>query len=320
MQKSLLNILVFLVCLASVFGQPSISPAPQPNVAITDTIGVQQVDTFVLPTSSKFPLLDSLRKPERMRQFIFPYEAIRHLAPEKVEEFSHRDLPGVKEIGFRKKKDRNWKFFVLAAILIFVAILRLMNIRRFDETLSIAFDTTTDIRIYLERGVDSVITGIGIFIAYLASLALFLVSYAENRRMLDTLSNSELFFKVFFTLILIYLGKMLIQLFISSVFKVRQFGQLFLLNTLSTSNLAGLVLIFFNLLYIYVPTAESAMLIGDFALIVLLVTIVFRLLKDVLMGLSVQGYPFLYLFIYLCALEILPFLVVFKLYLNTWFN
>lgn len=320
MHRGILHIIIFLL-LGFIPGWGQAENKPINTLEAISADSSQKLpDSMVLPTSSKFPLLDSLRKPERIRMLLFPNEALKNAAPEEIEKFEQRELPGVKEIGFRKKKDRNWKFFVLAAILVFVSILRLSNIRRFDETLTIAFDTTTDIRIYLERGADSIATGIGIFLAYLASLSLFLVSYAENRRMLDTLSNSDLFFKVFFALILIYITKLILQLFVASVFKVTQFGHLFLLNTLSTSNLAGLVLIFFNLLYIYVPTAESAMLIGDFALVVLLVTLVFRLLKDVLMGIGVQGYPFLYLFIYLCAFEILPFLVVFKLYLNTWFN
>jgi hypothetical protein len=262
-------------------------------------------------TRSDFTLLDSLRKDSILRSIAEGFDEIK---------FERRTLPGVKEIEFRKKRDENWKFWILMAIIFFVASVRLMNLKRFDEIISSAFEMSFDLKVWKDKSPNYLLTSLAIFLGFIASGALFSVTYAERKSLIEVNSDISLFWIVALGMIIVYLAKIILNLFIGFVFKTQQLSQLFLFNAISISNLVGLFLIGFNLLYIYVPEVSIVRFIGACAIIIILVGFIFRMVKNLLMGVNISKYPTIYLFTYLCAFEILPWCVVFKLYLNTWFN
>lgn len=271
-------------------------------------------------TRSDFTLLDSLRKDSILRSIAFPYENLQSAEGLDEIKFESRTLPGVKEIEFRKKRDENWKFWILMAIIFFVASVRLMNLKRFDEIISSAFEMSFDLKVWKDKSPNYLLTSLAIFLGFIASGALFSVTYAERKSLIEVNSDISLFWTVSLGMIIVYLAKIILNLFIGFIFKTQQLSQLFLFNAISISNLVGLFLIVLNLLYIYVPDTLIVRFIGACAIIIILVGFIFRMVKNLLMGVNVSKYPTIYLFTYLCAFEILPWCVVFKLYLNTWFN
>lgn len=271
-------------------------------------------------TRSDFTLLDSLRKDSILRSIAFPYENLQSAEGFDEIKFERRTLPGVKEIEFRKKRDENWKFWILMAIIFFVSSVRLMNLKRFDEIISSAFEMSFDLKVWKDKSPNYLLTSLAIFLGFIASGALFSVTYAERKSLIEVNSDISLFWTVALGMIIVYLAKIILNLFIGFVFKTQQLSQLFLFNAISISNLVGLFLIGFNLLYIYVPEVSIVRFIGACAIIIILVGFIFRMVKNLLMGVNISKYPTIYLFTYLCAFEILPWCVVFKLYLNTWFN
>ena len=285
----------------------------------TDSI---QADTnkVIKYTRSDYSLLDSFRNYTTLRSIAFPYENIKGLAITEDVKFESRTLPGVKEIVFRKKRDETWKFWILITIIFFVASVRLINIKRFDEIISSAFDMSFDLKVWVEKSPNYIITSLAIFIGFITSSALFAVTYAERKSLIEVNSDVSLFWSVSLGLLIIYIAKIFLNLFVGLIFKTQRLSQLFLFNAISINNLVGLFLIVLNLVYIYVPDYGTIRFIGACAIVVILVGFIFRMIKNLLMGSSVSKYPIIYLFTYLCAFEILPWCVVFKLYLNTWFN
>ncbi|MFY8021339.1 MAG: hypothetical protein ACOVP1_09085, partial [Bacteroidia bacterium] len=148
MRKRFCISVVFCLLVNWVFSLP-VDTAMTRNTP-TDSLQIDTVQ-IVKYTRSDFSLLDSFRNYSSLRSIAFPYETIKGMAITEDIKFESRTLPGVKEIEFRKKRDETWKFWVLIAIIFFVASVRLMNIKRFDEIISSAFDMSFDLKVWLEK-------------------------------------------------------------------------------------------------------------------------------------------------------------------------
>jgi hypothetical protein len=317
MLKKLLFSAFFVTALKCLYALPADTSVVNQIRYSSDSLKVDSVVKFL---RSDFSLLDSMRNQQTLRGIVFPYENIRGEALTEDIIFESRTLPGVKEIEFRKTRDETWKFWILIGIIFFVSFVRLMNIKRFDEIISSAFEMSFDLKVWQDRSPNYLLTTLAIFIGFIFSSALFSVTYAERKSLIEVNSDISLFWTVSIGLIAIYSAKIILNLFVGLIFKTQRLSQLFLFNAISVNNLIGLFLIVLNLLYIYVPDNVIARFIGACAIVSILVGFIFRLIKNLLMGSAVSKYPTIYLFTYLCAFEILPWCVVFKLYLNTWFN
>jgi hypothetical protein len=300
--------------LSSIIGaqEPIVSDTPFTSPVIPDSVLV------VKPIHSKFPLLDSIRNPASIRKEIYPSEAITRVIFQ--EEIPQRDLPSVKQIQYRTNRQGNWKFWALSLIIFFLAAVRLFNIKRFDAIIMAATDMGLNVKSWLEKGPNYLLTSFLIFLGFVGSLSLFAVSYAERRGLIEKGVDFEVFLKIAGFVTLVYIAKILLNFFIGALFKMLDLATLFIFNAVSINNLIGLLLLAFNLVYIYVPGYDMARIIAALAIIIILVGFIFRTLKNLLLGIEVMKYPTIYLFTYLCAFEIFPWFIVFKLYLNTWFN
>jgi hypothetical protein len=267
---------------------------------------------------SKFSLLDSIRNPSLIRKQLFPNESITRVIFH--EELAQRDLPSIKQIQYRNSRQGNWKFWAISIIIFFLAAVRLFNIKRFDAIIIAATDMGLNVKSWLEKGPNYLLTSFLIFIGFVGSLSLFAVSYAERRGLIEKTDDFEVFWKIAGFITAVYLGKIVLNFIVGALFKMLDLATLMVFNAVSINNLIGLLLLAFNLMYIYVPGYETSRIIAALAIIVILVGFIFRTLKNLLLGMDAMKYPTIYLFTYLCAFEIFPWFIVFKLYLNTWFN
>lgn len=101
------------------------------------------------------------------------------------------------------------------------------------------------------------------------------------------------------------------------VFDTRESTTSYLTNSSVMDEVLGIFLLPFSLVLIVSNTTESRMVltagIALFALILL-----YRLIRNFIVGLSNVKFSWVYLFLYLCTIEILPVLVIGKL-INDWF-
>jgi len=92
------------------------------------------------------------------------------------------------------------------------------------------------------------------------------------------------------------------------IFKTTESAREYLLNNLIFNIIMGLVL--------FLPVVMTAFVNADIytwvSTIIIITLMIFKALRGILIGLNNSNFSILYLFIYLCTLEILPFVILYK--------
>jgi hypothetical protein len=100
--------------------------------------------------------------------------------------------------------------------------------------------------------------------------------------------------------------------FLSFVFRTRQTTSEYLLNILIFNILTGILLLPLLVFTVYL---KSAVFLWG-CIIVFALFFLFRLIRGFLIGISITKFSYLFLFVYLCTLEILPLVVFLKVVLK----
>lgn len=92
------------------------------------------------------------------------------------------------------------------------------------------------------------------------------------------------------------------------IFKTTDYARAYLLNNLIFNMVMGLVL--------FLPVVMTAFVNAEnytwVSLVIIIILMVYKALRGILIGLTNSNFSILYLFIYLCTLEILPFVILYK--------
>jgi hypothetical protein len=157
----------------------------------------------------------------------------------------------------------------------------------------------------------SIATGFVYFIA--TSLCMYqlteLVIIHEPGRLIG---GFTLFFLISIFLLGFWIVKIAVIQFLSFVFRTRQTSREYLLNILIFNILTGILLL--PLLVFTVYLKSVVFLWG--CMIVVALFFFFRLIRGFLIGISITKFSYLFLFVYLCTLEILPLVVFLKVVLK----
>jgi hypothetical protein len=287
------------------------------NVAKKDSIAV--IDSIQKP-QKLVPknLLDSLALPYTLRHYFFQHENIRGITWVSPSHQESRDLPRLKSIKLRKTTQSHWKFWILFTTILFVALIRLMNVKRFDEIIFSAFDLHADFKSYSDKTGNYFASNVGLFVNFILSLSLFFTTILETNHQVETDNYYLLFWKLVVVFILLYAGKIILGLLIGTVFRMRGISTITLFNTIMVNNILGVALVFLNLFFVFVADPTKERIISATILVTILVAVIYRQIKNLIMTFQSGRFQFIYIFIYLCALEILPWMVVFKMFLNAW--
>lgn len=263
-------------------------------------------------------ILDSLESNETMRHYFFLNEKIVGNAVFNGNLEESRDLPQLKAIRLRSGKNEPWKFWILITTILLMAATRLMNVKRFDEILLLAFDMQADYRKYADKTANYFLSNLGLFINFILSLSLFLTTLLQLNHQVETDNYYLFFLKLILVLLVVYAAKILLNIAIGLIFRVRSLAITTLFNTILVNNLLGVGLVFLNLFFVFVANVQMANVFSAIILITILVGVVYRQIKNLIMSVQTTHIQFTYIFLYLCTLEILPWLVLFKLFLNSW--
>lgn len=150
-----------------------------------------------------------------------------------------------------------------------------------------------------------------LFINYLVTFSLFIYLFIRN--VLPSLPKVNSDF-----LLLIYIPVLLFSIYLFRLIFIRINGFLFKTNTISKQqqlinvnldSLMGILLIPVIFLVMYSNT-NTFIFIGIF---IVLIVYIFKWLQTFILGKTVTGFSVLHLFMYLCALEIIPLLILIKL-------
>lgn len=102
---------------------------------------------------------------------------------------------------------------------------------------------------------------------------------------------------------------------LGNIFELREAASEYSYNILLFNKTLGLLLFPVALLAAYARQIPSEALIWT-GLVLVSIILVYRLLRVVLVGLSTPGVSFFYIILYLCTLEILPLVVVIKVFVG----
>jgi hypothetical protein len=313
MKKRIFGLILFVFGIWQLHAQDSIAVL---NVA--DSL-VQTIDS-IDPNKPKElkNILDSLQSPETMRHYFFLNEKVVGTAVFTGNLDESRDLPQLKAIRLRSDKNEPWKFWILITTILLLAVTRSLNVKRFDEILLLAIDMQADYTKYADKTANYFLSNLGLFINFILSLSLFLTTLLQLNHQVETDNYYLFFLKLILVLLAIYAGKFLLNIAIGFIFKVRSLAITTLFNAILVNNLLGAGLVFLNLFFVFVANVQMANVFSAIILITILVGVVYRQIKNLIMSAQTTHIQFIYIFLYLCTLEILPWLVLFKLFLNSW--
>ena len=109
-----------------------------------------------------------------------------------------------------------------------------------------------------------------------------------------------------------YSLKMIALRFLSIVFGQERPAAMYIFNVFLMIMFAGLVLLPANMLIAYAPS-ELRSLIFQVSIGILGLLFLYRLVRAIGIWIGIPGFSFLYLFLYLCAFEIAPLLIIWKI-------
>jgi hypothetical protein len=123
--------------------------------------------------------------------------------------------------------------------------------------------------------------------------------------------NYLLFGAIFLLLLFFYLSKKVLIKIIGFIFHTKRESRDYQLNTLIFNIIAGLFILPVSFLLYYSPPKEANWLFL-FSFVILGLVVIYRVFRAFLIGISLSKFSVFYLLLYLCIVEILPILIIFK--------
>jgi hypothetical protein len=228
----------------------------------------------------------------------------------------HPDLKvHVREKGY----DGFFSLILLAAFIIFVLV-RVYSPRKLNQMFGAFVKPAAMNQLLREEYAFSNRSSILLLILYLLIFPLFafqVFNHFFDFSFFYSLSHTRGIFTYFILLNFVfamYIVKIMTVQLLAMAFDLRSAGSEYVYTVLLFNKVAGLVMFPLVLLITFAHqfNPSFALYTGLTALAILLI---YRMLRLIQIGLSNSGVSILYLFLYLCTLEILPFVVLIKLFM-----
>lgn len=171
---------------------------------------------------------------------------------------------------------------------------------------SVSHQLVRDENITIQR--VSALLSIGFLITGGLTLSLLV---RQSEALNPDISDPALFFISLSFLAVIYALKMILVKFLGAVYQAEKTAGNYLFQVLLFNNAAGLIFLPLLIFHFFTPHSHDYFL--WFCLWVFGALWIYRLLRGIMVWLSVSRHTVLYLIFYICALEIAPLLIVLKL-------
>ena len=203
----------------------------------------------------------------------------------------------------------DWFTALILICLVLIAASKLLNTKRFNDLIGI-FTNSNYLKIYIkEQKFINLFDGI-LFLNLVISLTIF--SLLTLRIFNDTEQNQnlDLYYRLIVGLGCILLIKVLLDRLIGSLFEIDEVMNSYVFQKITFKNFIGLILLPINILLIY-SVSPSRTIIFLVILLIFIVNII-GFAISLITNLKVVKNNFFYFILYLCALEIAPYLILFK--------
>jgi len=150
---------------------------------------------------------------------------------------------------------------------------------------------------------------------YLVTISLFLYQFNELVPITDAtklIRGFPLFALISIFLLGFWILKIGLIRFLSFIFRTRQTSREYILNILIFNILTGIFLLPLLVFAVYLKCVVFLWI----CMIIFALFFIFRLIRGFLIGISITKFSYVFLFVYLCSLEMLPLVVLMKLVLK----
>ncbi|MCX6268497.1 MAG: DUF4271 domain-containing protein [Bacteroidetes bacterium] len=227
---------------------------------------------------------------------------------------SHQLQPTGFQTNKLHKTQPDWVLAVFVACFILIAWVQVFYHKRVQQIFRAPFSKrfinqlTRDGNLFMER------IAVALGIVYILTFSLFL--YEFNEQILGIKIPGVTGISLFWLINLVNIGILsakvaLVQL-LGVIFKTRETTSNYLLNLLIFALMSGPVLLISLVLVVYL---KSAILL-HICMVIFVLLLVLRFARGFFIGMALTKFSYLFLFVYLCSLEILPLLVLIKILLN----
>ncbi len=207
----------------------------------------------------------------------------------------------------------DWVFGILLTGFILIAWTLSLYYKRFHTLVSAGFSKRWLSQLTREGNPLRERLLISLSSVYLLTIALTIYQWNELHTgwSYGVLTGFRLYALILLLVVLFWTVKLFAMNFLSIVFRTHQSNYEYLLNLMIFSTLTGLVTLPLLVLSVYLhsPTVLY-ILLGCIGILFII-----RFIKGLLIGAALTRFSYLFLFVYLCALEILPLAVLLKLML-----
>lgn len=212
--------------------------------------------------------------------------------------------------------DHSEFWYIPAALFVsftLLVILRVFDGRRMNRLLGGFFRIASLGLLYREESMLLGRPALFLLINYLLNATLFVaLSYNYIRNI-----SIAVFLQIAGLLIAIYLIKLISTRVIGSIFGWKEQANEYIYAILLSNKVLGIVLFPITLLLAFSHQIPEEWLIYA-GLTFWAIFLIYRVLRSTMVVLSAQGVSLYYLFIYLCTLEIIPFVVLMKLFIGNF--
>jgi hypothetical protein len=228
--------------------------------------------------------------------------------------FSHHLLrPADIQSSRLREMQPDWILAILLACFILIAWVRFFHNKRFQQVIRAPFSRRFINQLIRDGNLFREQITIALGIVYVLTFSLFL--YASNELVFHFTFPGIGGLLLYLLIAAMTLGLLsakvaLVQL-LGAIFKTRETTTNYLLNLFIFALLTGPVLLAALVFAVYLNS--SAVLFAAVALFIILM--IFRFMRGFFIGMALTKFSYLFLFVYLCSLEILPLLVLLKILL-----
>lgn len=229
--------------------------------------------------------------------------------------FKHNELaPLHKEPVLLRPEQPFWLFAFLLLVIVLLMAVRIFYRKSFSEMAHAFFSFRYTGQLFRDENILLQRTNIILTIAFILTLALFFYQSGAIVKWNLPFAAASFNAYIFFVLIIsaIYSLKFLVLKIVGFVFNIEQEMEIYVFNVFLINNMFGLLLmpvVIINFLYPALPITE---ILGISILCTASVFFLYRLIRGILVSRESEQHSPVYLFFYLCALEIAPVLVLVK--------
>jgi hypothetical protein len=218
-------------------------------------------------------------------------------------------------LSFKQGARGYWTAGVVLGIALMLLVIKFTFTRLFQNSFASFYRRSAIAEIIYDRYSPRWLFALMANLFFVLVIALWLWAYLDYMRPGAFVFEEkvQLFLEILAALLVIYVVKFLVHLIAGSLIQAMDAVLAYLLNISITHLVCGIIMFFVTLLILYSPWRGEALF--NTSIVIIGIFILIRYLKNFIQTLQFFRYNYLYLILYLCALEISPWFLVIK-YIN----